>query len=241
MLLGKANLSIVSMADDASIFSNLHCLHIAQDGTTVACDKFGMVACSPVPEGTFFPIPPEKRVGPGPGGLCLSPDFIRQISRVAPKGGKSGNPFGIVGITGITNHEVKVTVCDRSTEQVVSGSPIQMLYPLWKNVFRNIWEQIKKVLALSPTPRRICFKRKRLLQLLQTLDKASADKSGEGLVFIELAEESNPALFRIENVETGQRIIATLRPVFLRGDDWMVPSTWEKSVLSQAKKKIPVG
>lgn len=240
-IVSKANLSILKSACTDSDYPELNCMLLAEDGSTVVCDRFTTVAVSPVPSSTFFPELDRPQLDAPSNGVSIPIEVVQKTLRNIPKGGgSSSSPMQFAALTTCGQDRVGFTTVDRHNQESVSGRRITQPFVDWKNVFESAWDEIQYTrfsIGISDPQYRACMSLRRLIQILQTMDAASESKSGDALVLIDFAREDNAIVLRTHNAITDQDIIGVIRPVTVHGDVWKL-SRWVQSVYNTVKSAV---
>ena len=223
MILSHSNFMVHSAAEQDGRHPELFCLRIEPDGATVASSPEMLLACEPLPLDVKFPNVGREIVDPSKEGTSVSLPVVQQVLKNMP----GSTEMKFAALTDCDDMRVGFTTVDREKEQSVAGVPISRKYPLWRRVLSA---------AFGTCTHRVCFTRKHLLSLLKTMDDATGDKSNNALVFISFGGETDPAIFRVMNYRTQQRLIGVLRPVDV-GDNWMRQSEWERKVMRPTIEK----
>jgi len=230
MLFTKANLVIHKIASIDPEYMQLASLHIDEDGSTVACNPFVALTCSPAPDTTHLPETQLPDVAPGASGVNAKLDIVEKTCRNLPKGLKSV-PVQVARLTSCDKGRVGFTTLDQGHEQTVSGPPNREQYPDWREIFRHEWKRIK---ALGAN-RSVIVNRKRLIQLLQVMDEASQDRTDETLVEIHFGSADGSVMLQSKNYETGQDLVAIANAVTIQGG-WR-PNVWVRKLLGNIIRK----
>lgn len=229
MILTRANLIIAQNAEsnDAATSPELMCLHLEHDGTTVAADRYSIVACSPIGlERIIAPRTSDEMVRPSATGVSIPLDVVSDTLRNMPRAAKDPESQLAV-LTKCDSQRVGFTTVDRSKEKSVAGRPIQQAYPEWRGVITDAIEKSRNATGR----RRVAVKRKRLIQMLQLMDSVC----DHDLVFIEFGSEDDSLILRSMHITLKQRIVAMLRPVVLEQEDWAL-SVWEHKLFSLVRR-----
>jgi hypothetical protein len=224
MILSKNNLLIHELSAIDKAIPVLNNVHIAADGSTVAANGKCLIAVSPVDEKLKSSIPLQETKS---DAHTISNESIKEVLKNVPKDTMFG---GLLEYCDTENGTF--TSSDGKRKRKLETNVYQKKYIDYKKAFRRIpWNNKKKRIALN---------RKRLIKLLQTIDKICPDSSGEGAVYIEFTEENNVVLRSINHIN-GQRTIALMTTYKGIEGNWLQPDEWEKKLCQKktAKKKVP--
>ena len=228
MLLSKANLALVKGASTDKEYSNLNCLFIHNDGTTVACDRFSVIACSPIVDDGFYPIPKNERIEELTGqGVSLPTESVDKIVKAMPK--SKANTQQYIALTKLEDGRLEVSIADRRNKQTISVITLAEKFIDWMYLFKLAYMKLKKYFKQKGPKRRVCLHRSHLLQMLQILDE-SCGKGVSPLVMVEFGAEDEPVILRGQNPQTNQRLLGVLRPVYLK-NNWVDYDEWELEIL----------
>lgn len=229
MILSKANLTAVVIAADDKTVPMLNNLHVEADGTTVAANGRCMLAVSPVPD--------EVRGGLGYmddsgslGDITIAADTVREVMRNMPRDAKFG---GLLEYTDMAraNKEggVVFRLRDGMRDRTIGAKIYSRSYFDYRAAFQKATE--------AGTRARLVLNRKRLISLLEAMDKICPDSSGESPVYIDITRDDD-ILIKTEG-HHGQRVIGFMKAYQGGEGTWMEPNDWEKKMTMQAVKRKP--
>ena len=219
MILSKANLlvSLVTRADrSVPVLDNVH---VAADGTTVGVSGKAVMCVSPVPAKTRAAAPVEER---GAGGFTMSAGTARDALKLMPP----DKQFG--GLTEMANARAAggsavLEISDGRRSKSVVGRLWTRAFAAWRAVIGNALRQP------SVARTRVALNRRRLMHLLDAMDKACPDPTGLTPVFLEVKEGGNIVL-RAENHRSGQRALAVMASYGGSEGAWPDWSDWENGL-----------
>jgi hypothetical protein len=195
---------------------SLHCVYVAEDGTTVAADGDKLFAVSPLNPAKVTLPPGETLVA---GDVSLPLDAVRGAMKNLDKG---KGPLEFAALTR-KDDLIELTTWGMQGRNRTTGLPVPRKFPRWKEIFARVLN--RKVKA------RVCISRARLMDILKMMDKACPDKSGENLVFIEMGEEVEEIVLRGINTKTKQVVLGIIKPLDLQGK-WFPRTDWEDKIAS---------
>ncbi len=228
MIFSKANLAVKEVASPEAINVGINCIHLNNDGSTVAANGKIIMAVGPVdPTKVHFPDV-GKRSEPkkfGALGVSVPLDLIDKVIRNIPK----DKNLQIVAMTEDRDaQKVKFTTTDMTHEQSVAGYPKREPFPEWEVTFRKL---------RGEGATKICLNRRDLIDLLNALESACPDRGGDNPVFIEINPEGKGLVLRCVNRESGQRAIGAITSYNTDGH-WLPTDSWERGVFAVVVKTI---
>lgn len=236
MILSKANLEVRGVASREARDGPLCSVWIEPDGTTVASNGNMLMAVEGVDrqELGIGEIPGEVGVGEG---VLLEAEVAAEVIRNMPRTGKGGGAGQFALVTKCDSRQVELTCAERTLERRVIGKVGRGHYPTWKSILQRA-ERDRRQVGQSGGGR-VCVNRKDLIRLLESLDSACPDPSGDNATFIEFGGLEGGVVLRSVNYLTGQHAIGLIMPLDT-GGQWLLENTWEKHVFhisAKMKKK----
>lgn len=222
MILSKQNLLIVQVAAVDKAIPVLDNIHITQDGTSVASNGKVLVAVSPVIRELKEKIPLKETKAKH--SVTISSETVKEVIKNMPKD---------LLFHGLLEH-VELNVQDNTFLLSDGKRKRNIIARLYQRAFINFQEIFKRA-GKSPVSTRFVINRKRLINILQTIDKICPDSSGESPVFIELNEAGNVILKGRNN--KGQRVLSVMSTYKGVEGSWMEDSSWEKKLLGRRRAK----
>ena len=227
MILSRANLLAVAMAEVSPHDQSLHQLHIAGDGSTAASNGTSLLAVSPMTEKPpSMPEFPDETSVPQ-HGVGVLPEVVGEVLKTLPRGNLAIE-LGYAAITKVkkgedgTYRSVEITTTDMNQNRRLEGKLARKPFPELQPVLRA---------AKAKAIHRVCVDRKALLKLLQTFDGACGP--GDNSAFIEFGSDPKDGiLIRGFCARTGQRVIGYQTPLDTSGQ-WLPMSQWERSMMAR--------
>ena len=218
MILNKINLLIHELASIDKAIPVLNNVHITKDGSTIAANGKSIIAVSPVPSTLKENVPLyETESDP----VTISSESVKEILKNIPKD---------ILFNGLLEHcdqkNGEFIISDGKRKKKIEAKTYQKNYINYKKVFRKA--------SLSSRIHKIVLNRKRLIKLLQTMEKICPDSSGESAVYIEFSRD-NDIILRSINHSTGQRCIALMTSYAGIEGKWMEADIWEKKLTKKPR------
>lgn len=194
----------------------LHNVHFVE-GMTVAFDGKVLLVISPVEESRKKDIPlKEGETGP----MTLSAETIREVLKNMPPDKQFGGLLEHADLSA----EGTFKLTDGKRSRSISGKIYKKDFIDYKGVLRKA--RAAKVAV------RVVLNRKRLRNLLDVIDKACPDSSGEAPVFLEFTDE-NDIFVRAVHPINGQRALGYMTSYKLDEGKWLWPDDWESKLTNQ--------
>lgn len=226
MNLTKANLLVHLISSKDSGINILNHVHITEDGTTVSCDGKIFILVSPVHADLANSFPIQNSGEELKESVNIKSSSIVEILKHLPAD-KLFN--GLLEQTKVVKRDSKLIF------KISTGVTSQNLeIPYNTKPFINFKEVLSKFLNRS-VPAHIAIDRKRLLQLLTTLDKVANDSTENSPVFFE--EQNGEILLRVINPVTKQIGLGLLPSLNVPEESWKLATKWERT-FAIIKKKI---
>ena len=224
MIVSKSSLKIVELTTTDKAISVLNNIHITHDGTLVAANGKAVIAVSPVNEELKkkLPIKESKKHKPA----TIESSTIKEVIRNMPR----DTMFqGLLEFCDF--NDGNFTLSDGKRKKKIESKLYSRAYIEFRKLFKKI----------SPfnSKHRIVLNRKRLIKLLQVIDNACPDSSGESPVYIDFTED-NGMVLKAVNYKNGQRCIGIMNSYKGVEGNWLEPNVWEKK-LCITKKPIRKG
>ena len=205
MILSKANLEIVRVTKDDKQQERLYTLHITESGSTVASNGRVILAVSPVLEQSKkqFPLKSEGDDRETSGEeMTIPAQFVKEILKNLPKDLLFKGALEHCRIESTDDDAVIVYVTDGKRTNSIKSRKHSQKYLSYGDV-------IGHAIAHSSSRTRAVLNLKRLLTLLQAIDKVCPDSTGETPVYLEFTKD-NDVIVRGYNRKTGQDIVAVM-------------------------------
>lgn len=198
MILNKSNLEVLRVNQSDKNQQGLNLLHVAKDGSTVAANSRSMVIVSPVKEELKTSIPLEESKGEGGN---LAPLHVKEILKGIPNDTKFKGLLEHCDVNfNLSGHKTVATTTDGKIAKSLSFSKV-------KQPFINFKQMLKRVVKGKPKAK-VIVNRRRLLDLLNAMEKIAPDRSKETPVYIEVRD--NGLVLKCDNRSTKQRIFSVI-------------------------------
>jgi hypothetical protein len=222
LILSKSNLIIHEVTGIDKAIPVLNNVCIEEDGSTIAANGKVLIAVSPVNEKIKQNVPIEENKS---GKSVVSSETIKEVLKNIPRD---------ILFKGLLEY------CDYSKGTFTSSDGKRKKKIEAKLYSRNYitYEQMFKK-TCNKKSHKIVLNRKRLINLLQVIDKVCPDSTNESAVYIEFTDDNNIILKSV-NHNNGQRCLALMTSYKNIEGKWLEADTWEKN-LSKKKtaKKLP--
>lgn len=239
MIVSKSNLQAVMVTKVDSKIPAIDNVHIAEDGSTIGIGGKMMLAIGPVKNEV------KKKLGnvlkeQGEGGLTISSETIKEAIKNIPADRKFAGLLEHCNVERIDDTEVVVTMTDGKRNKKIRGRLYTRPFLPYKTLMKNAMETSGQGKSL-----RLVMNLKRLILLLQAIEKSAPDTSGDNPVWIEFTEQ-NYVILRSVNMVTGQRCVGIMSPYEGIEGKWLDLDEWEQSFLEdesskKAERSRPVG
>ena len=219
MIVSKSNLQAISVLKNDKGIPVLNNLRIERDGSTVAVGGKCVVVVSPVRKEVRENVPLEETEISD--GITVNRETVESVIKNIPK----DTMFKGVLEHADVNDKGAFIITDGKRHKKISGKLYDREYVNWKSVFEN-----------GENGMRIVLNRKRLLLLLDTLDKICIDTSGESPVYIEFTDKGD-VLLKAINMVNGQRAMALMKTYKSEEGQWLKSDEWERSLKNGKSKR----
>ena len=237
MILSKQNLEIYSIPQADKGIPVLNNVHVTGDGATIAANSKSVVAVSPITDivRKSLPLKDTEDVVSGPddgGGFSISIALAKEVCNAMPPDVTFGGLTEHTVISPEENGELKFETTDGKRKKHIVGKKFDRKYIAYQDF-------LKKMFSAEERKVKLIFNRKRLLTLIQVLEKLCSDKTGHSLVFMEVTKD-NELILRSLNPRTGQHVTSFMTSYAQSEEEWIENDDWEKQFSSQKKMaKIP--
>jgi hypothetical protein len=220
MIYSRGNLAVSRVASQDELESQLNCVFLDEDGSTVACNGRAIMAVGPVDEDRIrFPDVGEQ-TKPGEEGICVPLDLIGDALKNLPR--TQHLTLQHAALTEANNPtEIEFTCTDTHKKRRVSGFPKTEGYIQWRDIFQD--------LRGDEPCARVCINRAALIQLLAAIDEACPDRGGEAPLYLEIHPKGRGIILRSISRETNQKAVAGVKAYDTKGS-WLEMCSWEKRV-----------
>lgn len=220
MIISKTNLQCVLLThhDKIPVLANVV---IEPDGTTVASNGKAMMVVSPVHEKMVksFPLKSEAKSE----RIIFNDDTAKEILKSLPKDSKFGGLLEhvIVETDPMNEDQAKFQSTDGKRTKTMSGKKWDRRYIDYRAVLSKSYQSKKKV--------KVAVNLKRLLSLVEALDKACPDSTGTSPIFLEFSEDDD-IMLRGVNQSNGQRVTAVMKSYKGNEGQWLELNDWEENL-----------
>ena len=235
MIISKQNLLVVHTTKVDSAIPALDNVHIARDGSTIGVGGKMLLAVSPVDEKVkekLANILPEE----GEGDITISSETVRGIlKRFGTADKKYDGLLDHCNIEKTSEGDCRVTQTDGKRRDRFTGKVYRREFVPYKKV---IQPAMQNVTGKGKTEsKKIVLNLKRLLLLLQTVEKIAPDSSGDSPVWIEFTD-NDYIVVRGINMVNGQRTIGIMSSYSGVEGKWLEPNDWELSLAKDEKEPV---
>jgi hypothetical protein len=218
MILSKSNLKVVEVTE-AKGLPILNNVHIEPDGTTAASNGRAIICVSPVtPENrariSFIENTPQTKA------VNVAAETIKDVLKNIPPDKTFG---GLLEHTDFADGVFNLT--DSIRKKRISAKVYPREYFDYKEAFRKATKNKTQV--------RVVLNRKRLIEILQTIDNVCQDGTGEAPVFIEFTNDGD-IILRAQSLANDQRALAYMTSYKEEEGKWLEPTEWEAEITGQA-------
>jgi len=221
----KANLMVKEVASKDPADPGLAQVHFARDGSSVSANGWALLAVSPIDKekAESFPDMEEPNKRPPKEGVGIPTRVINDVLRNMPHDTRPQLQY--VQLTKCSPARVELMTTDGDGTTKIGGRPIRGKFPKWQDKIAEVRD--RKVKA------RVCIDRRRLIAILQAMDKACPDPGNLNPVYLEIGGETDQLYLRAENYESGQRAVGIVAPIDTRGQ-WIEDDDWEDELGTKA-------
>jgi len=218
MILSKQSLYSHELVGADKAVPMLNNVHVSIDGTVVSSNSQGMLAIEPVRKEMKDNIPLKDNFLKK--SLTITLDSVKELIKNLPKDTLFKGLLEYVSIQWDNKREhFFALITDGHREQKIELNVFDRGYIKFGQMFKKICSA-KKV-------HKIVVNRKRLIKMLQTIDKVCPDKTEDSLIFIELTDV-NGIILKSINHKNGQRCLGVMNSYKIENIEWPEPSLWEK-------------
>ena len=218
MILSKANLLIQSIigADRGELIAY-------KDGHTSAHNKKAQVFVGPVPQSVKKSVPLDD--SEVEDDIGISTDTAKAVIKNISKDTRFGGLLEHCAVD-VDDNSATFTTTDGVRRVPISGR------------VSGVKTDLSGVLisAVRNSTNGVCLNRKRLMALLNVMDKCCTDTSGESPVWVSFTKD-NDVILRGVDFKTDQRVIARMVSYKDEEGKWIQDSDWEKQYKRKAVKR----
>lgn len=232
MIVSKQGIMVVYTTKADSKIPVLDNIHIKRDGTTIGCGGKNIIAVSPVSDEvrnklTDSDILTDSKSAPMTIPASLARELLKDI-------GADKTFHGLLENCDIKFKGDKCVIhtTDGKRKRTIEGK----IYP---RDYLEYQELLGPALVHMEenTGMRIVLNKKRLLHLLECINKIAPDSSDDDYLWVSFTKEGDIVLRGI-NYATGQRFIACMWAYKQGESKWLELSEWEKGFMPE--RKLPV-
>lgn len=234
MIISRTNMEVVSVTkhDKVPVLNNVH---IQQDGTTIGSNGKVIMAVSPTKD--FIRKTLGEQLGNDPldeKGLTIDSDIIKDVLKNTPRDLHFRGVLEHCNVKPYDNSSVEFSMTDGKRPKIIKGQRWNRDYINYKEVFHAAYTSKKSV--------KVVLNLRRIISLLDAIDKACPDRTGNAPVFLEFSD-SNDIILRSMNFMNGQRVFAVMQSYKGAEGEYIEETDWERSlcnVIPQQDKKPDV-
>ena len=221
MKISKGNLLVVELTRLDKQIPVIDHVHIRKDGCTVATNGMAVMCVSPVTEEMKEKIPlDEKKMFTDE---TVASETIKEILKNMPRDTKFK---GVLEHCDYASGNFELT--DGKRRRNISAKTWHRDYINYRDVLKNAHKR--------RNGQRCVVNLKRLLTILQTINKICPDSSKNSAVFLEFTEDDN-IFIRSTNNATDQKILAYMKAYDKKEISWPELDEWEKDLLGEKKSR----
>lgn len=230
MIISKTSLQVLNITNNDKI-PVLNNVHIRKDGTTIGSNGKTILAVSPV--GTEVRKTLRDRIGDEElkDGLTISEETCKDVLKNIPRDIQFKGLLEHCNVKEVDAISVEFTMTDGKRPKTIKGKRWTREYIPFEEVFKRVMSSIKNV--------KVVLNRKRLISLLEAIDKACPDSTGNSPIYIEFSKD-NDVIVRAMNYGNGQEVIGVMQSYKGAESSWLEESKWEKSLCGEKQLKKPI-
>lgn len=213
MILHKSNLKIVDIVREDKGIPMLNNIHVDSNGITSAIGNKIMLVISAVKENTAESVAKMHSWIKDKFALTIPADSVKEVLKNIPKDTQFGGVLEHIELS----EDGQFKLSDGRRQRQIKCIPWSKDYPEW----RKVWEDRKSQVKIKAI-----YNRKRLLLLLQTMDKCCEDTSGYSPIWLEICEDGTMVL-RSVNMKTGQKALGIVAAVDGKEGEWITDEEFE--------------
>ena len=227
MIISKSSLQVllVTKNDKIPVLNNIH---IREDGTTIGSNGKTILAVSPV--GAEARNTLKDHIGDDPlsSAITVAEETAKDVLKNIPKDTqfKGLLEHCNVKIDPESDRGVEFTMTDGKRPKVIKGKRWMRDYIQYEEVFARV--------AATRKEMKIVLNRRRLMSLLDAIDKACPDSTGNSPVYIEFSDQ-NDIVVRSVNYANGQRVMGVMQSYKGIEGQWLEEGEWERSLCGKDK------
>lgn len=219
MIISRSSLQTFQVTSKDADIPVLDNIHLTAGGTMIGCSRNVVLAISPVLDEIKEKL--HLKEACLKKGVTFSSALAKKILKNMPTDKLYDGLLEHVDVDNSAGSRIDFTFYDGEESFEVIGKR----YPDEYTVFGTI---IKKAMA-GRNGIKLVVNRTRLRLLLEAMDKACPDTSGESPIFLELCD-NNTIIMRCINMKNGQRALAVMWAYNFDEKKWLKDQSWEKEL-----------
>lgn len=221
MIVNRSQLLTERVVGDRGMFQ------LNRDGSSVASNKKGIVAVEGVRRTKGVPLEGGEL---GVDSVAITRETAKSILSDVPRDRKFKGLLEHADIRAVDpgSGELRIETTDGKRSKIVKARGLE-------RAMVNMGKLMGNVLRAMRRGNVICLNRKRLIALLEAMDKSAEDTSGESAVWISIEKTGNIGLKTI-NYITGQRIYGYMR-AYEGGRAEDEETEWERGFRKSMKRR----
>lgn len=220
MIISRGNLQVVLVTKDDRQIPVLDTVYIAGDGSTIGSNGRAMIAVGPVAKKVRDSVPLEEGLFPD-GGIVLPTGMVKDILRSMPRDREFGGLLEHISVQASSEGpEVELTVTDGKRTRRLKGRRFNRPYLNYMEIFKEAFGRQKDHI-------RTALNLKRLLSVLNVINKICEDQAGELPVYLEFSSEGD-IIIRATDLRTAQDIVVVMTAYHGIEGVWKPMTLWER-------------
>ena len=228
MIVSRSNLQAVHVTRADAGVPMLDNVMIAADGSTCGTSGRSIVIISPVKKEIKEKLKTILKNTSSDKDILISADTAREILKTLMSDRKYGGLLEHCNIEAVGSEEVKITLTDGKRSKTIHGRRYTRPYLPYQHVVRKAFDGAKENSV------RVAVNMKRMLHLLETIQKICPDSAGESPLFMEFSNDGE-IIIRAVNFVNTQRAIGIMTAYQGAEGKWLDYDEWEKEFLDSAK------
>lgn len=221
MIVSRKQLLLERIVDDNGM------LQLNADGSACATNKKAFMAMEGVPAARREQVPlPGAELGAP--SVSMTEKTAREVLKGVPRDKLFQGALEHVDVYAESSEDFRADTTDGRRSRTVRGRSIGRTFvpePM-----------IQRTLSTLDRGRVVCLNRRRLLRLLETMDRVAEDVTGESPVWIGIGENGDVAL-RCVDWSTGQRALGYMTAYRDEGAKQPEGSEWERRIYNAKRPK----
>ena len=230
MIISKASLEVKAVIKNDKI-PVLNNIHITEDGTVIGSNGKTILLISPVGKEVRDALSPRIGDDKLEQSLTISEEAILDVYKNIPKDSKFKGLLEHCNVNPVGDASVEFKMTDGKRPKMIKGRR-------WTREYINYQDVLSRVHSMKKSVR-VVLNRKRLLGLLEAVDKACPDSTGSSPVYLEFSED-NDIIVRAINYSNSQRALGIMQSYKGAEGDFLDEDEWEKGIWGDVVINIPV-